>query len=187
MLTSSIPGLQFFTRGVTANEGLNTASRRETAFVSKVPNAISDELESLRSVSTSRKAESVEASEQRSQKSIEYDDHVPTRCPPPNEPQHWDNVGDDLSSVQVDSNEVLAHVLRRQQDNSLFNFEYSLFSFMLNMPPGRIDEVPNCFASIGETISVVTNFQCANPSHVHVCELFGGEGLTSKLCLWNRP
>ena len=86
MLTSSIPGLQFFTHGVTTNDGLNAASRRETAFISKVPNAISDELESLRSVSTSRKAESVEASEQRSQKSIEYDDHVPTRCPPPNEP-----------------------------------------------------------------------------------------------------
>ena len=96
--------------------------------------------------------------------------------------QHWDDVGDDLSSIQVDSSEVFAHVLRRQQDNSLFNFEYSLFSFMLNMPPGRIDEVPNCFASISEIIPVVTNFQCANPSHVHVCELFGGEGLTSKLC-----
>ena len=74
--------------------------------------------------------------------------------------QHWDDVGDDLSSTQVDSNEVFDHVLRRQQDNLLFNFEYSLFSFiMLNMPPGRIDEVPNCFASISEIIPVVTNFQ----------------------------
>ena len=43
-------------------------------------------------------------------------------------------MGDDLSSIQIDSNEVIAYVLRRQQDNSLFNFEYSLFFFMLNMP-----------------------------------------------------
>lgn len=96
--------------------------------------------------------------------------------------QHQDDMGDDLSSIQVNDAEIAAFANERIQEENLTDWEHAIFHFMLDAPfqhdaPPILD-----VASFDVMLEHVDAFYQSNNRRIHVCELFGGEGHTSKLC-----
>ena len=96
--------------------------------------------------------------------------------------QHKDDVGDDLSSIQVTLEEVDHYMNQHQQDLNMSDWEHAISSFVFESV-GVANNEPSVYANnINELMVHIQSFHAEHPQHVHVCELFGGEGLTSQLC-----
>ena len=94
--------------------------------------------------------------------------------------QHFDDVGDDLSSLQVEQHEVEHFTRKLQQEHNLASWEHAVFAFAFQSCDDP-DAIPNA-DNLPDMSRRIEAFLTDNPKHIHVCELFGGEGLTSTLC-----
>ena len=89
--------------------------------------------------------------------------------------QHQDDVGEDLSSIQVDDAEA-------QHNDNLAVWEHGVFSFAFGMANSSIASscsLADSFDALCEHAEVFLG-QCGG--HIHVCKMFGGEGTTSTFC-----
>ena len=96
--------------------------------------------------------------------------------------QHQDDVGEDLSSIQVDDAEVSHFLEEAQHNDNLADWEHGVFSFafgMTNSSNASSCSLTESFDALCEHAEVFLG-QCGR--HIHVCEMFGGEGTTSTLC-----
>ena len=93
--------------------------------------------------------------------------------------QHVDDVGDDLSSLQASTNELICLTRRQEDDDNL--------AFIEHMIAEAFHALPRLSAQEFDPISIsavpsATFAALSDESTVHVCELFGGDGVTSTLC-----
>ena len=91
-------------------------------------------------------------------------------------------MGDDLSSIQITASEISCHLMEIAADRIASDLEHSFLDFLCIQ--NYVSEPCRCFASdcLENLENHVENCLTANAEHVHVCELFGGEGKTSILC-----
>jgi len=95
--------------------------------------------------------------------------------------QHKDDVGDDLSSIDVEHKELVHYQNLQRDEINRSNYEHSLLSHFLTSPPcvDTIDEYEMDSQQIG---AFVSSYISKHRDTVHVCELFGGQAHTSTLC-----
>ena len=96
--------------------------------------------------------------------------------------QHQDDVGDDLSSIQVEPSEISAHFQDRMREENLTDWEHAIFSFVFSAQLQQSSHDVYTSSTFDELDSHADAFGQSNARRIHVCEMFGGEGHTSKLC-----
>ena len=85
-----------------------------------------------------------------------------------------------MSSLQVEQHEVEHFTRKLQQEHNLASWEHAVFAFAFQSCDDP-DAIPNA-DNLPDMSRRIEAFLTDNPKHIHVCELFGGEGLTSTLC-----
>ena len=95
--------------------------------------------------------------------------------------QHKDEVGDNLSSIDVEYKELVHYQNLQRDEIDRSNYEHSLPSHFLSTPPcvDTIDEYEMTSRQVG---TFVSTYISRHRGTVHVCELFGGQAHTSTLC-----
>ena len=95
--------------------------------------------------------------------------------------QHKDEVGDNLSSIDVEYKELVHYQNLQRDEIDRSNYEHSLPSHFLSSPPcvDTIDEYEMTSRQVG---TFVSTYISRHRGTVHVCELFGGQAHTSTLC-----
>ena len=96
--------------------------------------------------------------------------------------QHQDDVGDDLSSIKVTEADVAEFATVQLQEESLTNWEHAIFQFMSEVVFQQDSQNATASVSLETLVKHVDAFYQANPRRIHVCEMFGGEDQTSRLC-----
>ena len=96
--------------------------------------------------------------------------------------QHKDDVGEDLSSLQVSDSEVAYCQALQANEDILSVNEHVYYSLLLTMPLISSDHQHREFLTMNEMKQAAQTFLSTSHQKVHVCELFGGAGLTSHIC-----
>ena len=96
--------------------------------------------------------------------------------------QHADDMGEDLSSIQITADEVSCHLTERNLDLIASDVEHAFFDFLCSQNFNSESNGITASECLEALEHDVESFLTANAEHIHVCELFGGEGKSSSLC-----
>ena len=96
--------------------------------------------------------------------------------------QYKDDVGDDLTSINVEPPELVHFQNLQNSDVSRSNYEHSVFAHFQSWPPCCFEETTRHDLSCSQLEAFVSTFVANHQQSIHVCELFGGEAHTSTLC-----
>ena len=96
--------------------------------------------------------------------------------------QHQDNMGTDLSSIQVSPEEVANFTQQVFEDEQMFFIDHAVFQFAFHEMFRDADECTEVAVGIGQLHHRIKTYLQSSEPQIHVVELFGGEGLTSNLC-----
>ena len=93
--------------------------------------------------------------------------------------QHQDDVGTDLSSLQLEPDELVHFLEEKETEEHLCFWTHCVFELFCTLPRQSCEPHKTVNPQL---VMKNTVFWTSQEPRVHVCELFGGEGQTSRIC-----